>query len=84
MISERDTSRILELDAYGNTREVGVVDQAASNPDEGDLLGIAVHEGQLDAYLTTGPDNRVIRYDLLGEPGAYELGSPQELFIGMF
>src|SRR5699024_5433551 len=83
IVSERDTSRILELDANGNTREVGVVDQAASNPGEGGLLGIAIHEGQLYTYLTTGADNRIIRYDLLGEPGAYELGSPQELFIGI-
>ena len=83
IISERDTSRILELDADGNTREVGVVDQAASNPGEGGLLGIAIHEGQLYTYLTTGADNRIIRYDLLGEPGAYELGSPQELFVGI-
>lgn len=83
LISERDTARILELDAHGQTHEVGVVEQAASSRGEGGLLGIAIHENQLYTYLTTGPDNRVIRYDLTGEPGAYELNSPQELFIGI-
>lgn len=83
LISERDTARILELDAGGNTREVGVVEQAAAPRGEGGLLGIAIHENQLYTYLTTGPDNRIIRYDLIGEPGSYELDSPQELFIGI-
>ncbi|GAA4476645.1 PQQ-dependent sugar dehydrogenase [Enteractinococcus fodinae] len=83
LISERDSARILELDAEGNIREVGVVEQAASLRGEGGLLGITVHENQLYTYLTTGPDNRVIRYDLVGEPGSYELSSPQELFIGI-
>lgn len=83
LISERDTARILELGANGNTREIGVVEQAASSRGEGGLLGIAIHENQLYTYLTTGPDNRIIRYGLTGEPGAYELGTPQELFIGV-
>ena len=83
LISERDTARILELDAKGNTREVGIVDQAASSRGEGGLLGIAVYENQLYTYLTTGSDNRIIRYDLTGEPGSYELDSPLELFVGI-
>lgn len=83
LISERDTGRILEMEADGSTREMGVVEQAASSRGEGGLLGIAIHENQLYTYLTTGPDNRIIRYDLTGEPGSYELDSPQELFIGI-
>ena len=83
LISERDTARILEMDANGSTREVGVVEQAASSRGEGGLLGITTHENQLYTYLTTGPDNRVIRYDLTGEPGDDFYGFPPELFVGI-
>ena len=83
LISERDTARVIELDVHGNTREVGVVEQTAIQGGEGGLLGIAVHQDQLYAYLTTGPDNRIIRYDLIGGPGAFDLSSPQEIFVGI-
>src|SRR5690625_3545071 len=83
LISERDTARILEMDASGNMREVGVVERAASQGGEGGLLGLAIHNDQLYTYLTTGPDNRIIRYDITGEPGSYQLDSPEELFIGI-
>ncbi|WP_022869703.1 PQQ-dependent sugar dehydrogenase [Yaniella halotolerans] len=83
LISERDTSRILELDEHGNAREVAVVDQTSSSPGEGGLLGIVVHRNQLYVYQTTGGDNRVLRYDLIGEPGALELGAPEIVFVGI-
>lgn len=54
LMSERDTGRILELDANGNTREAGVVEQAAASRGKGGLFGIAMHENQLYSYLTTG------------------------------
>ena len=83
LISERDTSRVLELQPDGTTRGIGTVEDASAQPGEGGLLGITVHEGQLYTYLTTGPDNRIMRYDIVGEPGSYELDSPEELFIGI-
>jgi glucose/arabinose dehydrogenase len=83
LISERDTASILELRPNGDTRELGVVDQAASSSGEGGLLGIAIREGRLYTYLTTGPDNRIIRYEIIGEPGAHQLDSPQDIFVGI-
>src|SRR5690625_2255821 len=78
-ISERDSSRSSILAADGNTRAGGGVGQAVADPGEGGPSGIALHEDQLYTYLTTGADERISRYNLLGGPGAYELGSPQEL-----
>lgn len=83
LISERDTARVLELRPNGDTQELGVVDQAASSGGEGGLLGIAIREGQLYTYLTTGPDKRIIRYEIIGEPGAHQLDSPQDIFVGI-
>jgi len=83
LISERDAARILEMTDDGTTREVGVVEQAESEEGEGGLLGIALYENQLYTYLTTDSDNRIIRYDLAGEPGSLELTSPKEVFTGI-
>lgn len=78
-MSERDTGRILEFDASGTPREVTTIEQTSPGG-EGGLLGIAVHENWLYAYLTTSADNRVLRYDIAGEPGALELSSPEVIF----
>lgn len=82
VVSERDTGRIVEIDENGTARELSTVEQTAL-PGEGGLLGIALHEDQLYAYLTTQSDNRILRYDLEGEPGALELGSPETIFVGI-
>ncbi|MGO1536541.1 MAG: PQQ-dependent sugar dehydrogenase [Yaniella sp.] len=79
VMSERDTGRILEFDASGTPREVTTIEQTSPGG-EGGLLGIAVHENWLYAYLTTSADNRVLRYDIAGEPGALELSSPEVIF----
>lgn len=82
VISERDTARIVELDESGAARELTVVEDTSA-AGEGGLLGIAIHEDHLFAYLTTSSDNRVFRYELTGEPGALELGSPEVIFEGI-
>lgn len=82
LISERDTAGILELDENGGTRELTVVADTSAGG-EGGLLGLAVHESHLYAYLTTASDNRVLRYELAGEPGNLALGSPEVILDGI-
>jgi glucose/arabinose dehydrogenase len=72
LVSERDTSRIVELLADGTTRAAGTV-VGVGPLGEGGLLGIALREAdgatQLYAYLTSDTDNRIVRMDVTGEPG---------------
>lgn len=82
LISERDTARIVELEDGGTTRELTVVEDTAS-AGEGGLLGIATHENYVYAYLTTNADNRVLRYELTGDPGALQLDAPEVIFEGI-
>lgn len=82
VISERDTARIIALDENGASRELTTVEDTASTG-EGGLLGITVHDNHLFAYLTTASDNRIIRYELTGEPGALALNSPDVIFAGI-
>ena len=65
LVSERDTRRIVQVDADGGQAEATVIEQAV--PDgEGGLLGIAVDPTGtwLYAYVTAAEDNRVIRMPL--------------------
>ncbi|WP_449281806.1 PQQ-dependent sugar dehydrogenase [Leucobacter sp.] len=80
LISERDTARIVALDPDGTVREVGVVDDVAPRG-EGGLLGIAVHDGRLYAYLTADHENRIERFELRGDPLA--LGEPETILDGI-
>ncbi|MFV0433599.1 MAG: PQQ-dependent sugar dehydrogenase [Leucobacter sp.] len=82
LISERDSARILELGADGETREVGTVSGVAAGG-EGGLLGIAVLDRRLYAYSTTDGENRVERYELRGEPGSLSLGPGETLLDGI-
>ena len=82
VISERDTARIVELDEAGAAREIAVVEQTAP-AGEGGLLGIAIFQNHLYAYLTTAEDNRVVRYELSGEPGSLQLGAAEVLVEGI-
>ncbi len=82
IVSERDTARILELDATGAAREIGVVEGVRSGG-EGGLLGLAVHEGELYAYSTGERGNRVERRELRGEPGGFSLGGPTTVIDGI-
>ncbi|NLT26150.1 MAG: PQQ-dependent sugar dehydrogenase [Microbacteriaceae bacterium] len=83
LISQRDDARILELLPDGTTRPIGTVPDVVHGG-EGGLLGIALDfDGRLYAY-STGPDgNRVQRFELTGEPGAYGLGDPETIIDGI-
>lgn len=82
LVSQRDTAEIIELNESGGSRVVGSVQQAAPGG-EGGLLGIAVADGALFAYLTTDSDNRIVRYDLTGEAGSLGLGEPEVILEGI-
>lgn len=82
LVSERDTARIVEIGAGGAVREVGRIDAAAPGG-EGGLLGLAVRDAWLYAYYTTATDNRIERFELLGEPGSLSLGTGQVILDGL-
>ncbi|WP_353808419.1 PQQ-dependent sugar dehydrogenase [Agromyces sp. SYSU T00194] len=83
LVSERDSGRILELDAEGAAREVGVVAGIRSSGEAG-LLGLAVDRaGRLYAYSTGPSGNRIQRYLLAGAPGALSLGAPETILDGI-
>lgn len=82
IVSERDTSRILEITDDGGVRELTVVEQTAEST-EGGLLGLAVHEDSLYAYLTTAEDNRIQRYELNSDAEGLELRDPEVIFDGI-
>lgn len=82
LVSERDSARVLELDAQGEARELAVIDGAAPNG-EGGLLGLAVHDGYLYTYFTAADDNRIERFPLEGAAGALTLGAPQQILSGI-
>lgn len=85
LISERDSGKILEL-ANGSTRVVGQV-AGVSHDSEGGLLGLALLETGvatwLYAYFTSDADNRIVRMELDGSPGAFQLGEPQPILTGL-
>lgn len=82
LVSERDSARVLELDGAGGSREVAVI-QGVAPGGEGGLLGIAVHEDQLYAYYTASNENRIERFELIGEPGSLGLGAPETVLDGI-
>lgn len=81
LVSERDTGRLVCVDATGNVVEMGQLEAEGSN--EGGLLGVAVSptfatDSLAYAYLTTATDNRVVRFTLGGadEPEVILEGIP--------
>jgi glucose/arabinose dehydrogenase len=82
LVSERDAARVVELSGSGEVREVATIDGAADGG-EGGLLGIAVHDGHLYAYLTAEGENRIERFALTGAAGSLALGEPQEVLGGI-
>jgi glucose/arabinose dehydrogenase len=65
LVTERDTGRLLEVDADGGTTTLRTFEVDASG--EGGLLGLAVHpedDSVVYAYLTAAQDNRVVRFGL--------------------
>ena len=85
LISERDTARVLELTADGERRLVGTVPGVVPGG-EGGLLGIAARDAgtpYLYAYITAATDNRIVRIEVTGTPGSYELGELEVLLSGI-
>jgi len=84
LVSERDSGVIKELTPSGTLRDVGTVPDVARGG-EGGLLGLAyVRAGNaLFAYLTTASDNRIVRFELMGEPGSYALGPGTPILTGL-
>ncbi len=82
LVSERDTGRVLELDAAGASREVGTIDGVRA-AGEGGLLGLAVHGNDLFAYFTARDGNRIERFPLTGEPGGLALGEGETILDGL-
>lgn len=83
LVSERDSGRILELAEDGSAREVAVIEASAARG-EGGLLGLAVDDqDRLFVYYTASGDNRIARFDLIGDAGALTLGEPTIILEGL-
>ena len=82
LVSERDSARIVELDADGESREVARVDGVRAGG-EGGLMGLAVRDDHLYAYYSTASDNRIERFTIDGEPGALSLRDGQVIVDGI-
>ena len=78
LVSLRDSGEILDITGDG-TRVVGAVPDI-KHGGEGGLLGIVIGpDSQLFAYSTGAQGNRIERFDLTGNPGAYGLDAPVTL-----
>lgn len=83
LISERDSGRILERTDAGEVREVITVDGVVPGG-EGGLMGLAFDGGDgVYVAFTASDDNRVVRYDLSGGPGAFALENQAVIVEGM-
>lgn len=82
LVSERDSGRILEVSAGGDVREVGRIDDASSSGEAG-LHGLAVDDDRLYAFFAAGTENRIVRFDLLGEAGDLSLGEEETILDGL-
>lgn len=82
LVSERDTDRILALDAAGTATVVATI-AGVDGGGEGGLLGIAVHAGYLYAYSTAGANNRIQRFRIDGSAPALRLGPAETILTGI-
>lgn len=82
LVSERDSGHILEVSAGGDTREAGRIDDASASGEAG-LHGLAVDDDQLYAFFAAGTENRIVRFDLLGEAGDLSLGEEETILDGL-
>jgi glucose/arabinose dehydrogenase len=79
LFTERDSGRLLRMDASGNIEEVQTLPTRGFG--EGGSLGLAVspdyrEDGYVYAYYTTDQDNRVVRFRLGEEPEPILTGIP--------
>lgn len=82
LISERNSGRILELTESDTPREVGTISNVEHTSESG-LLGIAIRNNYLYTYFTTSQDNRIVRFPLKGQAGAFSLGSAEIILAGI-
>ncbi|MDO7882830.1 PQQ-dependent sugar dehydrogenase [Salinibacterium soli] len=83
LISERDRGVVRELTPSGALRDVAVVPDVVA-AGEGGLLGIEVVDSFLYAYLTTATDNRIVKFELLGNAfDGYSLGAGTDILTGI-
>jgi glucose/arabinose dehydrogenase len=82
LVSERDSGRILEISSDGDAREVARLDEVAATGEAG-LHGLAVRDDELYAFYAAGDENRIERFDLLGEAGSLSLGEPETVLDGL-
>lgn len=79
LVTERDSGRLLRVDASGDVEEVQTL--PAGGVGEGGLLGVAVSpdyesDGLVYAYYSTVEDNRVVRFRLGEQPEPVLTGIP--------
>ena len=79
LFTERDSGRLLRMDASGNIREVQTLPTRGYG--EGGSLGLAIspdyeRDGYVYAYYTTDRDNRVVRFKLGEKPEPILTGIP--------
>ena len=83
LVSERDRGVVRELTSDGELRDLAAIDGVVAGG-EGGLLGLAVLDSTWQyAYFTAASDNRIERFALEGEPGAYTLGEGEEVLTGL-
>jgi glucose/arabinose dehydrogenase len=83
LVTERDSTKVLEVSPDGAVQTVGRL-QAAQPEGEAGLLGLAVsptydEDSLVYAYLSTGSDNRVVRMEYDGR----RLGQPEVVLDGI-
>jgi len=95
LVSERDTARVVRVDASGAADQVVATGPGGAVPGveprgEGGLLGLAVspgfaQDGYVYAYLTTADDDRVVRMRLTGggTGTAGALSEPEPVLTGI-
>ncbi|MGW7310578.1 PQQ-dependent sugar dehydrogenase [Streptomyces sp. NPDC054835] len=82
LVSSRDERTVTRVDARtGRKTALGVVPGVVPGG-EGGLLGLAVRDGWVYAYLTSATDNRIVRMRYEGGPGD-RLGAPEPVLAGI-
>ena len=83
LVTERDSGRLLSLDASGNVEELQRLPEGGTG--EGGLLGVALSpgyasDGLIYAYYSTESDNRVVRFRQGEDPDPILTGIPVNTF----
>ncbi|WP_309050650.1 PQQ-dependent sugar dehydrogenase [Streptomyces sp.] len=82
LVSSRDERTVTRVDARtGAKRVLGEVPGVVPGG-EGGLMGLAVRDGWVYAYLTAAPDNRIVRMRYGGGAGD-RLGAPEPVLTGI-